>query len=103
MGDPGKAEMETNEWAVKHPLERVELVLNLDRRGWTTMEATGRCSGKRAPLWVFRYEVHTLDNRYTAVDLASHVLLVSEQDRPRKLEQLEQGMCGGQGWQPALY
>lgn len=94
--------MERNEWAVKHKLDRVDLTIEFDKRYVGGVSATGRSGGKRAPLWVWKEARNRLDNRYTLIDHVHHLLLVSEQDRPRSLEQLELGLCGGEGWQPAL-
>jgi hypothetical protein len=94
--------MERNEWAVKHQLDRVELVLQFTGRHVGSCTAIGRSGGKRAPLWVLKEERTTHDNCFSLIDHAHHILLVAEQDRPRKLEQLEEGLCGGQGWQEAL-
>lgn len=91
-----------NDWAVTHKLDRVELVLDLGGRVPGDLTVTGRSSTKRRALWVYKSPAHSVDDRYSQIDCAHHVLLVAEQDHPRSLDRLEEGLCGGQGWQPGF-
>lgn len=91
------------EWATRPKLDRLDLTVELGGRLVGSATATGRSSIKRKALWVYK-EVRTEhDNRYTLIDHLHHLLLVAEQDRPTSLEALEQGLCGGQGWQPGFF
>lgn len=94
--------MEPNLWAVKHKLDVVEIVVEFEGKSVGSARCVGRSSGRRAPLWVRSEKRSHWDNRYTLIDHVNHVLLVAEQDRPRTSEALEQGLCGGQGWQPSM-
>lgn len=92
-----------NEWATRAKLDRVDITIEFEGRLVGKVTATGRSSIKRKPLWVYREDRTVHDNRYTLIDHLHHLMLVAEQDRPTKLDQLEQGLCGGAGWQPGLF
>jgi hypothetical protein len=95
----GGKTMEKNLWAVKHGLDRIEITVTMGPVHMAEAKCVGRSLSRRAPLWVRSETANRYDNRYSIVDHVSHVLLVCEAERPRKLDQLEAGLCGGQGAQ----
>lgn len=91
-------------WQAQHRLETVEITYHLPdvRTGaLAVMTARGRSSTKRGNLWVHREEWDPADTQhegYEPSDLARHLLLVAEQDRPNSSERLSFGLCGGLSW-----
>lgn len=91
-------------WQTQHQLETVVITYRLPdvRTGApAAITAHGRSSTKRANLWTHHEEWDPEDTQhegYEPSDLARHLLLVAEQDRPNSAERLAFGLSGGLSW-----
>jgi hypothetical protein len=97
-------------WQTHHKLERIEISYRLAdpvRGIRATLTAHGTTATKRGYLWTHSEawgpdEMH--EAGYEPSDLARHLILVCEQDRPNSAQRLAFGLTGGLSWdEPGLF
>lgn len=87
------------EWAPKHKLQRVTIVVIYGDDGEATVTVTGGAETKRTSLWSYA-ETMTGSRQVLAVpDVVHHVTVAVHQDRPTSQDALRRSLMGGITWE----
>lgn len=88
-----------------HTLDRVQITLYLPQRVAEqeySLRAVGISPMKATPLWTYQeaFDPELEEEKgYSVADAAHHIALVTVQDRPRTLKNLEFALRGGIAWE----
>ena len=92
-------EVPGSEWAPKHQLQRVTIVVIYGQEGEATVTATGSAETKRTSLWSWAETMSGSRQQMAVPDVVHHLATAVHQDRPVSQDGLKRAVQGGTMWE----